>query len=42
MADLSLTGSLIPTHPAIYEPVLAELESNRLEVSDVTPYQGFT
>jgi saccharopine dehydrogenase-like NADP-dependent oxidoreductase len=23
--DLSLTGSLIPTHPAIYEPILPEL-----------------
>ena len=25
--DLSLTGSLIPIHTAIYEPVLAELEA---------------
>lgn len=25
--DLALTGSLIPTHPAIYEPILAELEA---------------
>jgi len=28
--SLSLTGSLIPTHPAIYEPILADLEASGL------------
>jgi saccharopine dehydrogenase-like NADP-dependent oxidoreductase len=28
--ELSLTGSLIPTHPAIYAPVLREIESSGL------------
>ena len=32
--DLSLTGSLIPTHPAIYEPVLAELEAAGLRFTE--------
>jgi saccharopine dehydrogenase-like NADP-dependent oxidoreductase len=29
--ELSLTGSLIPTHPAIYEPILAEIEAAGLQ-----------
>ena len=33
--DLALTGSLIPTHPAIYEPVLAELGAAGLRFSEV-------
>ena len=32
---LSLTGSLIPTHPAIFEPILAELESAGLRFVEV-------
>jgi saccharopine dehydrogenase-like NADP-dependent oxidoreductase len=32
--DLSLTGSLIPTHPAIHEPVLAELEAAGLRFTE--------
>ena len=31
---LSLTGSLIPTHPAIYEPILAEMESAGLRFAE--------
>ena len=33
--DLDLTGSLIPTHPAIYEPVLAELRAAGLCFTEV-------
>jgi saccharopine dehydrogenase-like NADP-dependent oxidoreductase len=32
--ELSLTGSLIPTHPAIYEPILAETEAAGLRFSE--------
>jgi saccharopine dehydrogenase-like NADP-dependent oxidoreductase len=32
--ELSLTGSLIPTHPAIYEPILAETEAAGLRFTD--------
>jgi alpha-aminoadipic semialdehyde synthase len=28
--ELPLTGCRIPTHPAIYEPILAELEATGL------------
>ena len=31
---LSLTGSLIPTHPAIYEPILAEIEAAGLRFTE--------
>jgi saccharopine dehydrogenase-like NADP-dependent oxidoreductase len=31
---LALTGSLIPTHPAVYEPVLAELEAVGLRFTE--------
>ncbi|MFH1529707.1 MAG: saccharopine dehydrogenase C-terminal domain-containing protein [Pseudomonadota bacterium] len=32
--ELSLTGSLIPTHPAIYEPILAEIEAAGLRFTE--------
>ena len=32
--DLSLTGSLIPTHPAIYQPILAEIEAAGLRFEE--------
>ncbi|NOY25269.1 MAG: saccharopine dehydrogenase, partial [Oligoflexia bacterium] len=32
--DLSLTGSLIPTHPAIFEPVLKEVEAAGLRFTE--------
>jgi saccharopine dehydrogenase-like NADP-dependent oxidoreductase len=32
--DLDLTGSLIPTHPAIYQPILAELEATGLSFTE--------
>lgn len=32
--DLSLTGSLIPTHPAIYEPILPEIEAAGLRFTE--------
>jgi saccharopine dehydrogenase-like NADP-dependent oxidoreductase len=32
--DLALTGSLIPTHPAIYKPILAEIEAAGLSFSE--------
>jgi len=34
--ELPLTGSFIPTHPAIYEPVLRELEENGLRFNEKT------
>ena len=33
--DLSLTGSLIPTHPAVYEPILTEIEAAGLRFVEV-------
>jgi len=33
--ELTLTGSLIPTHPAVYRPVLEALESEGLAFSEV-------
>ena len=32
--ELSLTGSLIPTHPAIYEPILAEIKAAGLQFTE--------
>jgi len=32
--DLSLSGSLIPTHPAIYEPILPEIEAAGLRFTE--------
>ena len=32
--DLPLTGSLIPTHPAIYEPILPEIEAAGLRFTE--------
>ena len=34
--ELPLTGSFIPTHPAIYEPVLRELHDNGLSFNEKT------
>ena len=33
--SLSLTGSLIPTHPAIYDPILAEIEAAGLRFTEL-------
>ena len=32
--ELSLTGSLIPTHPSLYEPILAEIEAAGLRFAE--------
>ena len=34
--ELSLTGSYIPTHPSIYEPVLRELHESGLSFQEKT------
>lgn len=39
--DLVLTGSLIPTHPAIYEPILAEIEAAGLRFSERRQVMAF-
>lgn len=39
--QLPLTGSHIPTHPAVYEPILAELKSSGIKVAHATrPLEG--